>query len=294
MASVVALSSPKCDSELLISNNENVDSRNNEQYVKSKDAVNKGIIQTGLSFKAKTCTPAVTSKNRRTHRKRRHSMNEDGTSGKRNKRANAVHQKKASAGDIILPTNFLLGGNISDPLNLNSLLDEDVSKALNAVTPSSSPLPPRSSTVNIVIPTDITDPLGLNTVAQCECGQGMAKESSHVNSTEKSISKESVKHNQKKKKKRRRSHNDKTVSANVVPKRDGLQSAIGDVPMSEVKSESTHFADPNELSKMQKKKKSKNLATNTLDDVDLNLHITVSEVISQEFCMFHVSICFLR
>ena len=36
---------------------------------------------------------------------------------------------------------FLLGGNIRDPLNLNSLSDERVNRMLNAVTPESSPMP---------------------------------------------------------------------------------------------------------------------------------------------------------
>lgn len=78
------------------------------------------------------------------------------TSGKRRRRAN-------SESDSVLPTNFLLGGNIFDPLNLNSLLDEEVNKALNAETPKSSPLPARSrDPVEILIPRDITDPLNLN------------------------------------------------------------------------------------------------------------------------------------
>ncbi|KAK5858449.1 hypothetical protein PBY51_002587 [Eleginops maclovinus] len=78
------------------------------------------------------------------------------TSGKRRRRAN-------SESDSVLPTNFLLGGNIFDPLNLNSLLDEEVNKALNAETPKSSPLPPKSrDPVEILIPRDITDPLNLN------------------------------------------------------------------------------------------------------------------------------------
>ncbi|XP_067879741.1 7SK snRNA methylphosphate capping enzyme-like isoform X2 [Heterodontus francisci] len=65
--------------------------------------------------------------------------------------------------DPVLPSNFLLGGNIFDPLNLNSLLDEDVNKALNAETPKSSPLPCRNrDPVEILIPKDITDPLNLN------------------------------------------------------------------------------------------------------------------------------------
>lgn len=76
-------------------------------------------------------------------------------SGKRRRRAN-------SESDSVLPTNFLLGGNIFDPLNLNSLLDEEVNRALNAETPKSSPLPARSrDPVEILIPRDITDPLNL-------------------------------------------------------------------------------------------------------------------------------------
>eukprot|EP00062_Callorhinchus_milii_P026141 gi/632987909/ref/XP_007882819.1/ PREDICTED: LOW QUALITY PROTEIN: 7SK snRNA methylphosphate capping enzyme [Callorhinchus milii] len=75
---------------------------------------------------------------------------------KRRRRAN-------SDCDPVLPSNFLLGGNIFDPLNLNSLLDEDVNKALNAETPKSSPLPSRNrDPVEILIPKDITDPLSLN------------------------------------------------------------------------------------------------------------------------------------
>ncbi|KAM7397912.1 hypothetical protein PAMA_005990 [Pampus argenteus] len=78
------------------------------------------------------------------------------TFGKRRRRAN-------SESDSVLPTNFLLGGNIFDPLNLNSLLDEEVNKALNAETPKSSPLPAKSrDPVEILIPRDITDPLNLN------------------------------------------------------------------------------------------------------------------------------------
>lgn len=76
--------------------------------------------------------------------------------GKRRRRAN-------SECDPVLPTNFLLGGNIFDPLNLNSLLDDEVNKALNAQTPKSSPLPVKNrDPVEILIPKDITDPLNLN------------------------------------------------------------------------------------------------------------------------------------
>lgn len=76
--------------------------------------------------------------------------------GKRRRRAN-------SECDSVLPSNFLMGGNIFDPLNLNSLLDEEVSKVLNAQTPKSSPLPRKSrDPVQILIPKDITDPLNLS------------------------------------------------------------------------------------------------------------------------------------
>ncbi|XP_057711664.1 7SK snRNA methylphosphate capping enzyme-like isoform X2 [Corythoichthys intestinalis] len=62
----------------------------------------------------------------------------------------------------LLPTHFLLGGNIFDPLNLNSLLDEDVNRATNQTTPKCSPLPSRSrDPVDILVPRDITDPLNL-------------------------------------------------------------------------------------------------------------------------------------
>lgn len=83
--------------------------------------------------------------------------------GKRRRRAN-------SESESVLPTNFLLGGNIFDPLNLNSLLDEEVNRALNAETPKSSPLPAKSrDPVEILIPRDITDPLNLNC---CATGDG--------------------------------------------------------------------------------------------------------------------------
>lgn len=63
-----------------------------------------------------------------------------------------------------LPTKFLLGGNICDPLNLNSLQDEEINRAMNAVTPKSSPLPtpPRKrGQIGIIIPPNIRDPLNL-------------------------------------------------------------------------------------------------------------------------------------
>lgn len=64
----------------------------------------------------------------------------------------------------VLPTKFLLGGNINDPLNLNSLQDEEINRAMNAVTPKSSPIPTppqRKGKVEVIIPSNIHDPLNL-------------------------------------------------------------------------------------------------------------------------------------
>ena len=52
--------------------------------------------------------------------------------------AGSFHPPAAKGGK---KSKFLLGGNIRDPLNLNSLSDERVSKIVNAVTPESSPVP---------------------------------------------------------------------------------------------------------------------------------------------------------
>ncbi|KAK1876029.1 7SK snRNA methylphosphate capping enzyme [Dissostichus eleginoides] len=87
--------------------------------------------------------------------KRRYSMGV-GFKGlaKRRRRANSDSQSES-----VLPSNFLLGGNIFDPLNLNSLLDEDVNRATNQETPKCSPLPLRGGDpVEILVPRDITDP----------------------------------------------------------------------------------------------------------------------------------------
>lgn len=56
---------------------------------------------------------------------------------------------------IVPPTKFLLGGNISDPLNLNSLQDDNIE-----ASPKSSPMmtPPK---VEVIIPPNIRDPLHL-------------------------------------------------------------------------------------------------------------------------------------
>ncbi|KAJ8683095.1 hypothetical protein QAD02_018887 [Eretmocerus hayati] len=74
------------------------------------------------------------------------------------------HKRRKKEGAIIPPTKFLLGGNICDPLNLNSMQDEEVNRAMNAVTPKSSPLPTpkhRKGTIEVIIPPNICDPLNL-------------------------------------------------------------------------------------------------------------------------------------
>ena len=65
---------------------------------------------------------------------------------------------------IVLPTRFLLGGNITDPLNLNSLTDEGINRMLNARTPVSSPLPVPMHKLEptIHMPVNIKDPLNLS------------------------------------------------------------------------------------------------------------------------------------
>ncbi|KAL5238767.1 hypothetical protein ACI65C_006177 [Semiaphis heraclei] len=75
-------------------------------------------------------------------------------------------KKKKEGQNIIPPKKFLLGGSMSDPLNLNSLQNEDINKAMNK-TPKSSPL--HSNTVNIkkdqvnvIIPRNLSDPLELS------------------------------------------------------------------------------------------------------------------------------------
>lgn len=66
--------------------------------------------------------------------------------------------KSTPSEKMVLPSKFLLGGNINDPLNLNSINEED-----NEKTPHSSPLPTpahKKEPINSV-PFSITDPLNL-------------------------------------------------------------------------------------------------------------------------------------
>ncbi|CAG0889239.1 unnamed protein product [Darwinula stevensoni] len=67
-------------------------------------------------------------------------------------------------GGIQPPSDFLLGGNIKDPLNLSSLQDEHVNRAANA-TPRCSPMTTPShkkEEVEVLIPININDPLNLD------------------------------------------------------------------------------------------------------------------------------------
>lgn len=78
----------------------------------------------------------------------------------RNYRCISLPDKRLRKELIIPPTKFLLGGNISDPLNLNSLQDEALDTSENAATPKSSPFttPPK---IEVIIPPNIHDPLHL-------------------------------------------------------------------------------------------------------------------------------------
>lgn len=91
--------------------------------------------------------------------KRRHGSFTGGECGKYNSSGQFKRRKKEPG--IVRPTKFLLGGNINDPLNLNSLVD---SHAINQVTPKTSPVPiPKHRTqVEVLIPPNINDPLNLN------------------------------------------------------------------------------------------------------------------------------------
>ncbi|XP_015784263.1 7SK snRNA methylphosphate capping enzyme [Tetranychus urticae] len=83
--------------------------------------------------------------------KRRYTLNSGG--GRYN------NNKRKRRNDIVLPTKFLLGGNIHDPLNLASF-----SGAIDQVTPESSPLPTpkHKKEVEVLIPVNLHDPLNLN------------------------------------------------------------------------------------------------------------------------------------
>ncbi|GFT00967.1 7SK snRNA methylphosphate capping enzyme [Nephila pilipes] len=73
-------------------------------------------------------------------------------------------KKRRRVTSIALPTKFLLGGNINDPLNLSSL--EDDSQQINVQHATASPpmpLLPYRKQVQVAIPQNIHDPLNLTT-----------------------------------------------------------------------------------------------------------------------------------
>lgn len=61
---------------------------------------------------------------------------------------------------------FFLGGNIRDPLNLNSLCDDEVNRIMNERTPQSSPVPLPSyrQQVEMITPSNLKDPLNLRSI----------------------------------------------------------------------------------------------------------------------------------
>ncbi|CAG2185797.1 BCDIN3 [Mytilus edulis] len=79
--------------------------------------------------------------------------------------------KSTPSEQIVLPTKFLLGGNINDPLNLNSINEEE-----NDKTPYSSPVPTPAHRKELInsVPFNITDPLNLES-ADDEIGMRGAK-----------------------------------------------------------------------------------------------------------------------
>jgi len=89
-----------------------------------------------------------------------------GTGGGGGGGTHSVHPRPPGSKNV-LPSKFLLGGNINDPLNLNSLNDERIARVVNAVTPESSPLPTpkhrkEEYKIEVLIPPNISDPLNLN------------------------------------------------------------------------------------------------------------------------------------
>ena len=82
------------------------------------------------------------------------------------KKAWNVQQKKLQKSLRFQPQakrEFLLGGNITDPLNLKSLSDEEVNRLMNERTPQSSPiqLPSYRQQVEMITPPNMKDPLNL-------------------------------------------------------------------------------------------------------------------------------------
>lgn len=133
-----------------------------------------------------------------------------------------IPYKKRKRESIVPPTKFLLGGNIFDPLNLNSLQDEEINRAMNAVTPKSSPLPTpkhRRGEVEVIIPPNINDPLNL-----IDCDDDAKYEEQLVSPTKKKS---------KKKKKKRNSSSSKDDSVELSTSNTAADSSCGKVEENE-------------------------------------------------------------
>jgi 7SK snRNA methylphosphate capping enzyme len=117
-----------------------------ENVIQRQDALDKGPL---LKFR---------ERQRSNYLKRRNSQAQNDLKKKRK-------FKNESPSNIVLPTRFLLGGNIADPLNLTSFDGKNSPQ----VTPQCSPVPtPKyKKEVEVVIPANIHDPLNLNA---CEDG----------------------------------------------------------------------------------------------------------------------------
>lgn len=90
--------------------------------------------------------------------------NNSNNNNSNNSSNNRFKRRKRQHPDIVLPTKFMLGGSITDPLNLRSLENEEVNRLANQ-TPVASPAPAAgggSERVEVIIPRDIKDPLNLN------------------------------------------------------------------------------------------------------------------------------------
>ncbi|KAL7646824.1 UNVERIFIED_CONTAM: hypothetical protein RMT77_002080 [Armadillidium vulgare] len=74
------------------------------------------------------------------------------------------NKRRKPAGAIVLPTKFLLGGNITDPLNLEALDKEEIENK-PAEEPNSGNCR-RGSTVRVIIPPNINDPLNLDACSE--------------------------------------------------------------------------------------------------------------------------------
>ena len=98
--------------------------------------------------------------------------------GRRGARMGRYHAAERLRERIVLPTRFLLGGNITDPLNLNSLCDDEVNRSMNETTPISSPvpIPVHRMEVKVLVPANSADPLNLN-AEDCDDSSNVKTES---------------------------------------------------------------------------------------------------------------------